>query len=297
MPTDIAVEILHNRHGVTGPAVVHETWGRSLVVEVDGLLLKANGDRSTVAEALVVQRVREAGVPAPEIIDAGSDPRLPGESWIVMKRMPGTSWDASSASQSEIDSVIKDVAHHLTILHNVTSDGWGWVGDDGRGTSSSWPDWLCQQVSNSTDQLGQRLSSTFERSAHEVITKIAPALDRGSILNGDLGLSHIFIDRSSTSVIGIIDWAAAIIGDPLFDVATFSMGGPARDPIQAVLQPRLLEAYRRQLDDPDLDERRVQLYRIINHLFNACWCIDNEIWDWLDDLCQVSHELLDKIEN
>jgi hypothetical protein len=60
----IAAEILRERHGVTGPVTVHETWGASIVVEIDNLLLKANGDRSTVAEALVAQRVRDAGVPS-----------------------------------------------------------------------------------------------------------------------------------------------------------------------------------------------------------------------------------------
>ncbi|MEQ7011188.1 hypothetical protein ABN028_33945 [Actinopolymorpha sp. B17G11] len=76
----IAAEILRERHSATGPVTVHETWGASIVVEANNLLLKANGDRSTIAEALVAQRVRAAGVPAPEIVDHGTDPRLPGGS-------------------------------------------------------------------------------------------------------------------------------------------------------------------------------------------------------------------------
>lgn len=67
MDTEVAAEILRERCGVTGPVTVHETWGASVVVEIDGLFLTANGDRSTAAEALVAQRVRAAGVPAPEI--------------------------------------------------------------------------------------------------------------------------------------------------------------------------------------------------------------------------------------
>jgi hypothetical protein len=44
----IAAEILRERHGATGAVTVHETWGASIVVEADNLLLKANGDRSTM---------------------------------------------------------------------------------------------------------------------------------------------------------------------------------------------------------------------------------------------------------
>jgi len=63
MDTEVAAEILRERCGVTGPVTVHETWGASVVVEIDGLFLKANGDRSTTAEALVAQRVRAAAYP------------------------------------------------------------------------------------------------------------------------------------------------------------------------------------------------------------------------------------------
>lgn len=293
---DIATELLRGRHSLDGPAVVHETWGASIVVEIDDLLIKANGDRSTIAEALVADRVRAAGVPAPDMIDSGLDERLPGGRWMIMKKMPGKSWDASSADDDQIASVIDQVADLLIKLRTVTSPGWGWVDDTGHGISDSWKQWLHRQVDDSATTLGDRLPGDFVRDASAAIDRTVPYLPRGSLLNGDLGLSHVLVDDSGHRVTGLLDWAAAIIGDPLYDVATFSMGGPAGDPIQQVLQPRLIAAYAARTGDP-VDDRRVDLYRMINHLFNACWSVDNDVLSWTDDLCLAVQDLATKINS
>lgn len=293
---DMATELLRRRHSLDGPAVVQETWGASIVVGIDDLLIKANGDRSTIAEALVADRVRAAGVPAPDVIDSGADDRLPGGRWLIMRKMPGTSWDASSADDDQIASVIGQVADLLIKLRMVTLPGWGWIDDTGHGTSDSWKQWLQRQVDDSATALGDRLRPDFVHDAYQAIDRAAPDLPVGSLLNGDLGLGHVFVDPSGHHVTGLLDWAAAITGDPLYDVATFSMGGPAGDPIQQVLQPRLIAAYAARTGDP-VDERRVDLYRMINHLFNACWSVDNDVLSWTDDLCRAVQDLTTKINS
>jgi aminoglycoside phosphotransferase (APT) family kinase protein len=287
LTTDVAAEILRERHGGTGPVTVHETWGASVVVEIDAMFLKASGDRSTVAESLVAQRVRAAGVPAPEVIDSGTDPRLPGGTWIVMPRMPGVGFDASNATPAQMDRTISDVARYLTILGEVTMPGWGWVDDDGVGTSASWTDWLGGQIRQSADRLGDRLPAGFLDGTQRMIEAVVPTLDRGSLLNGDLGLSHVLVDPLTGTVTGLLDWAAAVIGDPLFDVATFSMGGEADDPIHGVLQPRLIAAF-----GADPADRRIDLYRAINHLSNAIWSVENGVTSWTDDLCRAAVDLV-----
>lgn len=289
MDTDVAAEILRQRYHLTGPVTVHETWGTSVVVEIDGLFLKASGDRSTTAEALVAQRVRAVGVPAPEIVARGVDPRLPGGTWIVMPRMPGIALDASNATPAQIDRAITDVARYLTILRETTMPGWGWVDDDGHGTSPSWADWLGHEIRHSADRLGDLLPAGFLSSAQDLIDAVVPGLARGSVLNGDLGLSHVLVDPPTGAVTGLLDWAAAVIGDPLYDVATFSMGGEADDPIHGVLQPRLLAAY-----GADPNDRRIGLYRAVNHLSNAVWSIDNDVRSWTDDLCRAAVALIER---
>jgi aminoglycoside phosphotransferase (APT) family kinase protein len=285
----IAAEILRERHGATGAVTVHETWGASIVVETDNLLLKSNGDRSTVAEELVLRRVREAGVPAPEVIDRGTDSRLPGGRWIVMRRMPGAGFAPREATEVQVATTIGDVAHHLTTVRDVRLPGWGRVGEDGRGASESWPAWLRHFVDEAIAQLHGRVPASVAAAAHRAIDDI-PAPAQGSILHGDLALSHLLVDPRTGQVTGIIDWADAIIGDPLYDVATFSMGGPAGDQIvEEMLQPRMIAAYGAGADDP-----RIRLYRALSHLDNAAWSIANGITSWTDGLCHAARRLLDE---
>jgi aminoglycoside phosphotransferase (APT) family kinase protein len=293
MPTQtavqaIAAEILRERHGATGPVTVHETWGASVVVEADNLLLKANGDFSPVAETLVARRVRAAGVPAPEIVDHGTDARLPGGRWIVMLRMPGVGFAPREATEVQVATTIGDVARHLATLRDVHLPGWGWVGEDGRGEHDSWRAWLHQSFDEAIAQLDDRLPAGFAAVARQAVDS-TPEPQQGSICNGDLGLAHVLVDPVTGHVTGILDWAAAVIGDPLYDVAIFSMGGPAGDPIQDVLQPRLVDAYGADPHDP-----RIRLYRAINHLNNAGWSIANDITSWTDDLCRAATRLLDR---
>jgi aminoglycoside phosphotransferase (APT) family kinase protein len=283
---ELAAEILRERHGATGSVTVHETWGASIVVETDNLLLKANGDRSTVAETFVARRVRAAGVPAPEIVDHSTDVRLPGGRWIVMPRLPGVGFAPREATEAHMTTTIEDVAHHLTTLRNVHLPGWGWVGDDGHGLSDSWAAWLHQSFDEAIAQLRDRLPASFAAAAHQAVDA-TPEPRQGSILHGDLALSHILVDPATGHVTGILDWAEAIIGDPLYDVATFSMGGPAGDPIYDVLQPRMVEAYGADPHDP-----RIQLYRALNHVNNACWSIANGLTPWTDGLCRAATRLL-----
>lgn len=286
----VAAGILRERYGVTGPATVHETWGASVVVEIDGLFLKANGDRSTTAEALVAQWVRDAGVPAPEIIASGADSRLPGGTWIVMPRMPGTAMDPGTATPAQTATTIADVARHLKTLGETTLPGWGRIGDDGRGTSPSWPQWLRDRVADRAGVLGDRLPEGFLTSAFQAIDALAPEPECGAVLQADLGPAHILVDPPSGTVTGILDWADAVIGDPLFDIATFAMGGPAGDPIQALLQPQLLVACGADPADP-----RIALYRAVDHLGNAAWSVENDVSSWTDDLCRAAADLLPRV--
>lgn len=285
MSADTCLQILRDATGADGPGTVHETWGASVVVEIDGLLLKANGDRSTVAEVFLLRRLHEEGLPVPEVVATGTDRRVPGGAWFVMRRMPGTAFDASHADDRQRATAIETMAHWLALLADVRLPGWGWVGDGGCGTSPSWRAWLREQLDHHAVILDDMIPTGALAAGHVAVDAV-PEPPRGSVLNGDLGLSHVLVDAAGR-VVGLLDWAAAVVGDPVFDVATFSMGGPAGDPIHDVLQPPLLAACGVDPADP-----RVQLYRAINHLANATWSVANEVPSWTAPLCAEATRLL-----
>ncbi|MEU8899890.1 phosphotransferase [Nocardia sp. NPDC048505] len=47
-----------------------------------------------------------------------------------------------------------------------------------------------------------------------------------AFIHGDLQLSHVFVDGDE--VTGVIDWTEAARGDPLYDLATLTLGNPDR---------------------------------------------------------------------
>jgi aminoglycoside phosphotransferase (APT) family kinase protein len=147
---------------------------------------------------------------------------------------------------------------------------------------------LRQSVDEAIAQLRDRLPASFTAVVHQA-NDATPEPQQGSILHGDLAMSHFLVDPPTGHVTGILDWADAIIGDPLYDVATFSMGGPAGGQIHDVLQPRLIAAYGADPDDP-----RIRLYRAINYLNGAVWSIANDLTSWTGDLCRAGVRLLDR---
>jgi aminoglycoside phosphotransferase (APT) family kinase protein len=289
---NIAASILRQRFG-SNEIVAHETWGASVVVEMKtatgGVFLKANGDRSVRAEARVAGIVRDAGVPAPVVVEQGVDERLPGGRWILMERVPGENWDHQNAAPDSLAETFRGLASNLHRLHAIRLQGYGWIDDDGRGTSKSWTDWVRDEVAKSAGMLDAQLPKGFaelaDRIVSEVIGETAPAL-----LNADLNLSEIFVDPATGKVTGILDWAAAAIGDPLLDLATFAFGGPAGDPIPPKLQPLLIEAYQ----PTNADERAIAVYQLLNHLWNGCWSVTNGVDSWIPGLCAEAARLLEQ---
>ncbi len=142
------------------------------------------------------------------------------------------------------------------------------------------------------------LSTSFQAKADRTICTVVPDEVPHSILNADLGLAEMLVDPDTGSVTGILDWGAAAIGDPLYDLATFAFGGPATDPLPRLLQPRIFDAYAAHVPTVgDCSERLLALYRMLNHLSNACWSIAEGVDSWTKDLCDEATRLLEYATN
>jgi len=58
------------------------------------------------------------------------------------------------------------------------------------------------------------------------------SIEQGVLLHGDLMPRHVWDDNGRLT--GLIDWGDAMAGDPLFDLARFSMAGPEAADMLAV---------------------------------------------------------------
>jgi len=59
-----------------------------------------------------------------------------------------------------------------------------------------------------------------------------------------LGDTEVFVDES-LEVTAIVDWADAVVGDPIYDFARFVAGGPAAGPRPARMRPEAKRFYTR----------------------------------------------------
>ncbi|WP_460661956.1 phosphotransferase family protein [Kribbella swartbergensis] len=151
------------------------------------------------AEAGACTLARSVGVPAPEILAVTA-------TYLICAEVTGV----PSAS----DAVVTSAGHALRRLHTI------------RGTDIPWPDRLLHSVDHLDAlagiipaDLARRLRTTIPAFA-ETVADVEPVL-----LHGDLHPRHLH--AVGDQLTGILDWGDTMYGDPLFDLARFSMTGPA----------------------------------------------------------------------
>jgi aminoglycoside phosphotransferase (APT) family kinase protein len=194
-----------------------------------------------LAEAQACALAAEAGVPAPEVVASGTGPA--GE-YLILREAPGAPVDTSAKE------VLTSAGRELVKLHQVPGNGFGRLNEP---LHPTWTAWLTAQVA-SLDGLVDAglLPKTHHKRLTELVTTQSPEPEHPVLLHGDLHPRHLYATNGTLSA--IIDWGDALYGDPLFDLARFSIAGPKAT-------SALLHGY--NLDPtPDL-ERTFPLYRAL----------------------------------
>lgn len=208
----------------------------------------------------------------PRVLATGADPRLPGGHWFATAKVEGANWsidDPASATR-----IVPDIACCLAALHRVRPKGFGPLDADGQGTDVSWPAWVLRSVRADLDSLVESGHTTdaFRTKAIEVFEHATPTIERGSLLQADLGEGNTFVDPERGVVTGILDFGSSVVGDPVYELAKVAAGGPGNDPRTMLVLPTLLERY---IAEADIDRVRVDcvlpLYRAHNAILNAEW--------------------------
>jgi aminoglycoside phosphotransferase (APT) family kinase protein len=281
--------VLESRFGVVREIEAYPTWGRTVVVggsvgdDRRPVVLKATAERDVLAEAATLRLVREAGVPAPRLLEAGADPALPGGRWIVMEKAGGSR--LAQVAEQDLDSALRSLAAGLSRLHGIGRPGFGWLSRAGAGRFDSWSTWLRQVLSDDLRILRNHRAVRPEVAdgLERCFARHAPGLDRrpAGLLHGDLGDTEVFVD-DHLDVTAIVDWADAVVGDPLYDFARFVAGGPVADPRPARMRPAVKRFYARPEHIVGADHF-YSLYRAHNAVRNAAWSAVHAP-EWVDDL-------------
>ncbi len=180
------------------------------------------------AEARACDLARSVGVPAPRIVAV--DP-----TYLICAETPGGPVDAGAST------VIAATGRHLRALHEITGSGSDWAS-----VLIQPVDVLHKLADIIPPDLVRRLRATIPPFV-DTVAEVQPVL-----LHGDLHPRHLY--AVGNELTGIIDWGDATYGDPLFDVARFSMAGERAT-------RALLAGY--GIEQTPARDRTLSLYRVL----------------------------------
>ncbi len=183
-----------------------------------------------VREARIQLLLRSEGVPVPEVLAVCEDESLLGVPFYVMSFMEGVvitdAVPEHLAPLEQRDATSRAVVDTLTQLHQVDVTK-GDLAALGRPEG-----YLGRQVARFADLW----EANTTRDLPQVATLAAwlqgnlPDSQAGSVVHGDYRIGNVmFADRAPASVVGILDWEMATLGDPLADLgyltATYADSG------------------------------------------------------------------------
>ena len=198
------------------------------------------GDEALVLEAWAIEQVRALGVPAPRVITLDSSAsRFPGR-YLILEKVSGLPlppiWrergpDEADLTPDQLRAVLRSTGEHLHLVHSIIVAGYGRLDDerylrtgDVRGQHDSWSGVLLPPALAALDYLEPQALIARElcaalRNTLETHAEILHICDDPRLLHGDLGTKHIFVDRLTAAVTGIIDWGDRESGDPAMELA------------------------------------------------------------------------------
>ncbi len=225
-------------------------------------------------EHRVMDALAPTSVPVPAMVTLCQDDSVIGAPFYVMEEVDGDVLRDEGDLRHLSGEQRADLAHRLidilVDLHATDPQEVG-LGDFGR------PDGFTErQVRRWTRQLEQSRSRDIpgiEQLADRLGATV-PTSQRGSIVHGDYRLDNLIVERGGTTVLAVIDWEMAALGDPLCDLGLLPVYA---DPVPGVVGliegrmspdngfPPISALFERYADRSGLDLTPLPWYRALGY--------------------------------
>ena len=211
-------------------------------------------------EARIQQLLAGREVPVPRILDVCADPSVLGVPFYLMEHIEGfvitDALPRELAAASQRQAIVAETIDSLVRLHRVT------VGASGLAQFGRTAGYLERQL--------RRFGSLWEKNSRRDLPEVAiigewlernrPSSQASTVVHGDYRIGNLMFGATRpATVVAILDWEMATVGDPLSDLgyltATYAEdGGPAHPmTLTSVTRQRgfpgraeIVERYRRQ---------------------------------------------------
>jgi aminoglycoside phosphotransferase (APT) family kinase protein len=239
------------------------------------VFLKSRLSQILMLEAWAYVKVREAGVPVPEVLAV--EPHAPSflDGYVITTKVPGIPLSELEVPRRRRRSLLAITGELLRRIHGVVAEGYGWpdgshleATGDVRGSKPSW--------SLAVQRRMDSILSVLERQQvlrPETVGGVRAAFERhgdalqgcgtGRLLHGDFRPRHVLAAGGGRTVTGIVDFEGMLLGDPVYDLAVFAFPGDDLRDVLAGYAPD--EAVREGLGV------KVPLYQLLRAVAEVSW--------------------------
>jgi aminoglycoside phosphotransferase (APT) family kinase protein len=183
---------------------------------------------SLALEAWALGQAARVGIPVPKVMGVDcSEKRFPFR-WLLLSAVPGVHLtEAALESRVEAD-VLRHCGALMVRLHAVLTDGFGPLDDElflkagaVSGTHKSWREIQMEAAQSDARALVREglLSRGQAARCLSLVEGRVPDLRQGHLIHGDFDRGHVFVDPSTGTLTGIIDFGARESADPEWELS------------------------------------------------------------------------------
>ncbi|MCU1292942.1 MAG: aph(4)-Ia [Bryobacterales bacterium] len=170
-------------------------------------------------DAFAYERFARPGLPIPEVIEIG---QIEEHFFCISENISGVT--LQDLQPNELASTLAPTARILDVI--AASDlegisGFGPFDSHGVGSDESWRDFLTSIADFRRYDWVAVQDCAAMNEVHRLFTQldmlVAHCPETRQLVHGDFGSNNVLSDGQR--ITGVVDWSAALIGDPLYDVA------------------------------------------------------------------------------
>ena len=247
-------------------------------------------------ERWALDRCGEAGVPVPSVFlveDEEVDSKI--LHFCVESKIPGIGMDQVSNILSpenalKLSDLLKQVGRALSGIHSVKTNGFGVLDKDGNGNFTS----VKELVLGNLYIRKEKILPTFENrpedlkiilGGYEILAKEAENYLESlpCLIHNDISPQHILVDGENVS--GVIDFEAAVGGDPILEFALWDFKYGKDFPLKCIL-----EGYENKEVLSGDFERKFNFWKIYRSFVSLRYCIKNGKQEGIGNSVRVIQE-------
>jgi len=237
-----------------------------------------NSETYMLIEKLITDQVAILGVPVNRILHVDVSRSVYPFDYQIQDALEGTDIeDTFHGTRTEYDQMSFDIGRYVAMWGDLSFSEFGRFDEDAAltgkltGTKQSMYEYILVRLDEDVrfladhDVLGTGKADRIRRIFDEY--KPVMSVKTGTLVQYDLADHNIMFDGSST-ITGIFDWEAAVVGDPMLDLASA--------PTWKTFHPReekLIEGYKSFRDLPTFFREKMDVYRLRTMLWKMVYAI------------------------